>query len=182
LAGQSFEVLRVAGSLDLDAGCGGLDFVEVGDGQFDVDGPEVLVESAMIRSAPSCFADRTPSRPTAPSHNRDGRAGPDTGGDGGEPARAQNIGGGQEASQQPVVGHLRGGDQGAVGERDTQRFDLRAARANVLAVLAGGLVAGPAVRASVVGGEEAADDELARPDGRDVAADLLDDAAILVSG
>jgi hypothetical protein len=48
LAGQSFEVLRVAGSLDLDAGCGGLDFVEVGDGQFDVDGAEVLVEAVQL--------------------------------------------------------------------------------------------------------------------------------------
>jgi hypothetical protein len=43
------------------------------------------------------------------------------------------------------------------------------------------LVAGAADLAGVVGGEEAADDELPRFDGADVAADLLDDSGVLVS-
>ena len=50
-----------------------------------------------------------------------------------------------------------------------------------LAVDAGALVAGPADLAGVVGGEERADDELAGLDRADVAADLLDDSAVLVT-
>jgi hypothetical protein len=44
------------------------------------------------------------------------------------------------------------------------------------------LVSGAAVRTGVVGGEERPDDELARPDGRDVTPDLLHDAAVLPIG
>jgi hypothetical protein len=43
------------------------------------------------------------------------------------------------------------------------------------------LVPGAANLAGVVGGEEAADDELARSDSTDLAADLLDDADVLVA-
>ena len=46
---------------------------------------------------------------------------------------------------------------------------------------AAGLVAGLADLAGVVGGEEGADDEVAGLDGRDLAADLLDDADVLVA-
>jgi hypothetical protein len=45
---------------------------------------------------------------------------------------------------------------------------------------AGALVAGLAELAGVVGGEERADHELAGPDGGDLAADLLDDADVLM--
>jgi hypothetical protein len=48
------------------------------------------------------------------------------------------------------------------------------------AVLAGGLESGLAVRAGVIGGDEGADNELSRLDGLDVAANLLDEAAVLM--
>src|SRR3712207_8962039 len=58
---------------------------------------------------------------------------------------------------------------------------LRAGGGAGLPVDAVGLVAGPADLAGVVGGEERADDELARLDRGDLAADLLDDADVLRS-
>ena len=48
---------------------------------------------------------------------------------GAEPAGAQDVGGRQQARDQVVGWHLRGGDQGAVGQRDAQQGGLRAARA-----------------------------------------------------
>ena len=56
----------------------------------------------------------------------DGLAGAGLGGDGGEPAGAEHVGGGQQARDQVVVGQVGGGDQGAVGERDAQPFGLGA--------------------------------------------------------
>src|SRR5207253_4481927 len=53
--------------------------------------------------------------------------------------------------------------------------------ADELPLLAGRLIAGTAMRTRVVGGEELADDELARLERPDSAADLFDDAAIFVS-
>jgi hypothetical protein len=75
-------------------------------------------------------------------------------------------------------GGARGGDQGAVGEGDAQVLGLRAA--DPLAVDAGALVAGLADLAGAVGGEEGADHELAGGDVGDLAADLLDDAGVLM--
>ena len=49
-----------------------------------------------------------------------------------------------------------------------------------LSVLAGALIPVVAVRARIVGGEERTDDELSAPKGCHAAADLLDDAAVLV--
>ncbi len=74
-----------------------------------------------------------------------------------------------------------GGNEGAVGERDAQQLRLRTVAADVLGVHAAGLVAGEADLAGVVGGEERADHELAGADVADVAADLFDDAAVLVA-
>ena len=51
----------------------------------------------------------------------DGLAGPHLGGDGAEPAGAQHVGGGEQARDQVVGRDVRGGDEGAVGERDAQR-------------------------------------------------------------
>ena len=118
----------------------------------------------MIRSAPSCCGGQHGEQPDrAVADDGDGLAGPDLGGDGGEPAGAQHVGGGQQARDRSSVGNLGGGDQGAVGQRDPHPLGLRAAGGAGLAVDAGGLVAGPADLAGVVGGEERADHELARP-------------------
>src|SRR5207245_5171862 len=53
-------------------------------------------------------------------------------------------------------------------------------RADELGVLARRLISDLTVRAGVVGGEERSDDELTGLDGGDCAADLLNDAAVLV--
>ena len=117
----------------------------------------------------------------AVADHRDGLARAGLGGHRGEPAGAEHVGGGQQARDQVVGRDLRGGDQGAVGQRDPHPFGLRAARGGRLPPHAGGLVAGPADLAGVVGGEERADHELARPDRGDRGADLLDDAGVLVA-
>ena len=112
----------------------------------------------------------------------DGLARAGLGGDGGEPAGAEHVGGGEQARDQ-VVGRACPG----VATRVPSASGMRAYSAWVpmapieLGVHAAGLVAGPADLAGVVGGEERADDELAGLDGRDVAADLLDDADVLVA-
>ena len=82
---------------------------------------------------------------------------------------------------QVVVGDLGGGDQGAVGQRHPHPLRLRAVRGGGLTVDAGGVVAGPADLAGVVGGEERADHELAGPNRGDRGSDLLHDAGVLVS-
>ena len=111
----------------------------------------------------------------------DGLARAGLGGDGGEPAGAEHVGGGQQRRDQVGVG-LPG-----VATRVPSASGMRAYSAWVpiapigLGVHAAGLVAGPADLAGVVGGEERADDEVADLDGRDVGADLVDDADVLVA-
>src|SRR5207253_9020676 len=68
---------------------------------------------------------------------------------------------------------------GAVRERDAQQARLRTA--HELGVLAGRLISDPAVGTGVVGREERTDHELAGLDGDDLAADLLNGAAVLVA-
>jgi hypothetical protein len=111
----------------------------------------------------------------------DGLPRSDLGGDGGEPAGAQYVGCGEEAWDQIGRRHVRCGDEGAIGEGDASQLGLGADGADELAVDAGALVAGVADLAGVVRGEEGADDELTRSDRRDSAADLLDDAYVLVT-
>jgi hypothetical protein len=115
-----------------------------------------------------------------PDH-RHGLARPGLGGHGGEPARAEHIGGGQQAREQVVGREVGGGDQGAVGQRDPQQLGLGTQGAHGRTLAAGALVAGLAQLAGVVGGPEGADHELARPDRGDLAADLLDDADVLMA-
>ena len=57
----------------------------------------------------------------AVADDRDGLARAGLGGDGAEPAGAQHVGGGEQARDQVVGRDVRGGDEGAVGERDAQR-------------------------------------------------------------
>ena len=137
----------------------------------------------MIRSAPSCLAARTPSRPTAPSPTTatvlPGPASAAT-------APNQPVPSTSEAASRLGIrssaGMSGGGDQGAVGQRDPQRTRPGLPMAPMSCRLhAGGLVAGPADLAGVVGGEERADHELAGLDAGDLAADLLDDADVLVA-
>src|SRR5207302_6690321 len=97
---------------------------------------------------------------------------------GGEPAGSHDVGEGQQARDQLFRRHLRGSDQRAVGERYAQPLRLRTAYK--LALLARRVIAGLTVGTRVVGREKRSDDELARLDLRDRAADLLDDAAVLV--
>ncbi len=111
----------------------------------------------------------------------DGFAGPGFGGDGGEPAGAEHVGGGEQRGHEVGVRHAGGGDQGAVGERDPKVLRLPAGRRSGLAVDAVGLVAGGADLAGVVGGEERADHELAGLHDVHFRADLFDDADVLVS-
>jgi hypothetical protein len=83
---------------------------------------------------------------------------------------------------QILGGNLGGRDQGPVGERHPHPLRLRGtSRPEVLTVGAGGLVAGSAYLAGVVGGEERPDDELARFHSGDRRADLLHDAGVLVT-
>ncbi len=137
----------------------------------------------MIRSAPSCSGGQYPEQPDrAVADDGDGLAGPGFGGDGGEPAGAEHVGGGEEVWDQVVGGHLRGGDEGAVGQRHAHPLGLcGAGGAERLLVRAGRLVAGAADLAGVVGGEKRPDHELARLHGGDRRSDLLDDAAVLVT-
>ena len=90
----------------------------------------------------------------AVTDDRDGLAGSGLGGDGGEPAGAQYVGRGEQTRDQVVVRQARGGDERAVGQRDPQPFGLGAHGVHPLPLDAGGLVAGAADLAGVVGGEE----------------------------
>ena len=138
---------------------------------------------AMIRSAPSSLRGQHPEQPDrAVADHGDGLARPGLGGDSGEPTGAEHVGGGQEVRHQILGGNLRGGDQGAVGQRHPHPLRLRGTgRAEGLTVGAGGLVAGSADLAGVVGGEERPDDELARLHRGDRGADLFHDAGVLVT-
>ena len=80
----------------------------------------------MIRSAPICFADSTPSRPDcAVTHHGDGRAWLDVGGVRREPPGPEHIRGGQQAGNQVVGWHVRCGDQRAVRQRYAKERRLR---------------------------------------------------------
>src|SRR5271165_1929117 len=76
-------------------------------------------------------------------------------------------------------GNIWRGHQGAVREWHAQH--RRLCGADKLLVLAGSLITGLAVRTDVIGGKEGTDNELAGFDRGDRAADLLDDAAVLVT-
>jgi hypothetical protein len=78
----------------------------------------------MIRSAPRCLAASTPWSPRRRRHDDDGLPRPHLGGDGPEPPGAEHVRGGEEAGDEVGVGHLGGGDEGAVGERDPCVFGL----------------------------------------------------------
>ena len=108
-------------------------------------------------------------------------AGPGLGGDGAEPAGAQHIGGGQQARNQVGRRQLRCGHQCFVGQRDAGVLGLGADAAHQSGIHAPALVPSPADLAGVVGGEERPDDELSGFDGGHVAADLFDDAHVLVA-
>ena len=133
----------------------------------------------MIRSAPICFADNTPSRPTAVTHDDHRGTRLHVGGVRRKPARAHHIGQGEEARDHVGVRNVAGGDQRAFGERHAHTWRLRAD--DGFETPARRLVAVPAVRAHVVGREERPDHELAGLERRDTAADLLDDAAVLMA-
>ena len=133
----------------------------------------------MMRSAPICFAARTPIRPTAPSPTTTTV----------EPGWTRAA----SAAYQPVPSTseiasrlgirsstgVRRGDQRAVGQRHARVGRLRAG--HELALLAGGLKAEPAMRTGVVGEAERADDELAGLDRLHLAADLDDHAAVFMA-
>src|SRR5882672_9105271 len=124
----------------------------------------------MIRSAPICLAESTPSNPTAPS-----------------PTTATVEPGltlAASAANQPVpmtsesvskLGIKSSDGIPGVATKVPSASGTRSRRAaDQLAVLTGRLIAGLAVWAGVVGGEERTDDELTSLDRRDRAADLLD--------
>src|SRR5215208_3138528 len=131
---------------------------------------------AMIRSAPSCLAASTASRPTAPS-----------------PTTATVLPGPASAATEPnqpvpstseAASRLgirsSGGTSGVAtrvpfGERNAQQLGLGSQRAHGDAVHAGALVPGTADPAGVVGGPERADHELPGPHRLDRRTDLLDD-------
>src|SRR5436190_7158561 len=96
-----------------------------------------------------------------------------------EPAGAEDVADGEHARDHVGRRDVLRRHQRAVGERNAQQRSLRADDWRLL--LAGRLVAVRAVRTRVVAGEEGSDDELALPNGPDRAADLLDDAAVLVA-
>ena len=84
---------------------------------------------AMIRSAPELLGGQDAEQADgAVTDHGDGLARAGLGGDGAEPAGAQDVGGGQEVRDQVVGGDVRGGDQGAVGQRHAHPLRLGAAR------------------------------------------------------
>src|SRR5215213_4769491 len=100
---------------------------------------------------------------------------------GAKPAGAEHVGGREQAGDQVLRRQARRRYEGAVSERDAGVLRLCAGGGTGLPVDAGRLVASPADLAGVVGGEERADDELARLNQTYLTADLLDDADVLVA-
>lgn len=134
----------------------------------------------MMRSAPSSLAAMTPDRPTAPS--------PTT------TAVEPDFTSAALAAYHPVPmtsdrasrsGISSSGGCSGVQTRVPSARGMRTYSAwapfTHCACRRGGLVAELAHRAGVVGSDEGADDELARPDARYVAADLFDYADVLVA-
>jgi hypothetical protein len=112
----------------------------------------------------------------------DGLAGSDLGGVGSEPAGSEHVGGGQQRRDQILVWLPRGSDEGAVGVWDAGLLRLGAdGGRDELAVDEARRIPGPADLTGAVGDHERADDEVARLDRLDVAADLFDDADVLVA-
>ena len=134
---------------------------------------------AMIRSAPICFAESTPSRPTAPSPTTatvaPGFTLAASAANQPVPSTSDVV---EQARDQVVRRDARRRHQRPVRQRHAQHRRLRPG--HELAMHARRLVAVLAVRAGVVGRGERADDELPRLDRPHGAADLLDDAAVFV--
>ena len=137
---------------------------------------------AMIRSAPSCRAASTPSRPTAPSPTTatvlPGSASAATAS---EPAGAEHVGGRQQARDQVVRRLAGGGDQGAVGSGTRSSSSLGADRAHELARARTTTGSRPGRSRQVL--SEAENEPTTKWPGLidlTVAADLLDDADVLV--
>jgi hypothetical protein len=93
-----------------------------------------------------------PDRPVP--DDGDGLSWLDVGGDGAEPARAEDVGGCEQARDELVRRNVGGGYQGAVGERYPGQLGLGADGAHQLGVHAAALVPGPADLACVVRGPE----------------------------
>ena len=117
----------------------------------------------------------------AVSDDRDRLARSGLGGDGGEPAGAEDVGGSHERRDEVRLRYARGRDQGAVREWDAGQFGLGAEGAHQHAVRAVRLVAGQADLAGVVGGPERADDEVANLDGAHRGTNFFDDADVFVA-
>src|SRR5207253_4477692 len=98
-----------------------------------------------------------------------------------EPPGPEHVGCRQKARHQLVRWELRCGDECAVRQRHPQVGRLGTFRADGLGVHATALIACHADGTYVVGREEGAHDELAALDLFHVAADFLDDAAVLVA-
>jgi hypothetical protein len=95
-----------------------------------------------------------------------------------KPARAHHVGQREQARDQVRLRHVASPDESAVRERHAHARRLRAD--DGLEALTRRLIAVPAVRTRVVGGEERPDHELTGLDRRDAASDLLDQAAVFV--
>ena len=139
----------------------------------------------MMRSAPSCFAESTASRPTAPSPMTvTSVPGRHAARERGVVAGAVDVGEGEQRGVERRVdagGHLH---EGAVGLRHAHRLGLAAAdpvAGPEPAVTARGLQALAAEVAGAVRPGERGDHEVAGRERRHVRADLLDDADELVA-
>jgi hypothetical protein len=95
------------------------------------------------------------------------------------PAGAHDVGEGQQARDEALIGHSGSGHESAVGPGDPDPLGLGAVV--VRTVQAVGLGALAAHRAGVVGRVEASDDEVSGPHTHHVGADLLDDTAELMA-
>src|SRR5829696_6968254 len=100
---------------------------------------------------------------------------------GAKPAGAEHVGSRKQAGDHVLRRQARRRYEGAVGQRDAGVLCLCAGGSTGLPVDARRMVTGPADLAGVVGGEERSDDELARLDQTYLAADLLDDADVLMA-
>jgi hypothetical protein len=69
----------------------------------------------MARSAPSCLAARTPKPDGSITYHCHCFAWPSLGADSAEAARAEHVGGGEQARDEVGGGDLGCGDEGAVG-------------------------------------------------------------------
>jgi hypothetical protein len=98
----------------------------------------------------------------AVTHDGHGLAGPHFCSVGCEPAGAHHVGDRKQVGDHVLRRHIGRRYQRSIREGHPQDTGLR--RADELTVHARGLIARTAIGTGVVGGEERADDELARPD------------------